>query len=457
MTKTIDQLIEYYLANKATYMDDLISFVSIPSVSTDPAHTMDIRKAAEWLLDKINKLGAINTRIISTPKHPVVIGEILKHATYPTILVYGHYDVQPAEPLDLWKSDPFAPQIRGDNIYGRGISDMKGQLLAVVNGIDVLQSNNSLHLNIKFLFEGEEEIGSPNLSEFLQQFKKELRADFVLNLDGSMVDKDTPSVTIGIRGLAYFELIITGPDHDLHSGIFGGAVHNPANVLCDVISGMHDENGRVTLPGFYDGVRQISQQEKEDLARLPINEEILIGQTGAPALWGEAGYTPTEQLGIRPTLDVNGLLSGFTGTGSKTVIPSWAMAKFSMRLVPSQNENEIIHQVKLYLTEKVPPSVKWNLVQMGVSPASTINPDLPSTKAFREVLYKVWGVEPVLKHEGGSIPVVGEIKRILGMDTVLSGFALPDDNAHSPNEKLHIPTWYRGIEAIIHFLYGYKG
>jgi len=330
---------------------------------------------------------------------------------------------------------------------------MKGQVMATLNAIRSILVNGPLPVNVKYILEGEEEIGSPSLTKFLQEHKDLLKSTFALNADGGMIAADIPTIVYGLRGLAYFELRVTGPAQDLHSGLFGGVVHNPAIVLADLISGMHDAEGRITLPGFYDHVLPLSAEERQGIADSPMNDAYYIKTTGVSKLWGEAGYLPAERVGGRPTLDVNGMLSGFTGEGSKTVIPSWAMAKISMRLVPNQDPEEVHQQLLAYLQAHAPSTVQWNLTVMAGGPASISDIHGPGTNALASSLEAIWGKQVVFKREGGSIPVVGDMQRILGTDSVVIGFGLPDDNLHAPNEKLHLPTWYRGINALIHFFY----
>ena len=440
--------------NHNLFLKKLNGLLVIPSVSTDPAHIPDMKNAANWLADELNDLGFSNVAVYATEKHPVVYGELIKAGSNaPTVLVYGHYDVQPADPLELWKTDPFIAVQIGDNLYARGASDMKGQVMASLSAVRSIASTNNIPINIKYLIEGEEEIGSPSLANFLDKHRQLLKCDFALNPDAGMISADTPTIVYGLRGLAYFELKVTGPSHDLHSGMFGGVVHNPAIVLADLISGMHDGTGRITLPGFYDSVLSLNEQEQASIVQLPMNDAYYLKNTGAPQLWGESGYTPAERVGVRPTLDVNGMISGFTGSGSKTVIPSWAMAKISMRLVPNQDPIEVHQQLLAYLTQHAPKTVTWELNAMAGGPACITDLTQPGVRALAAGLESVWGKPPLYKREGGSIPVVLEMQRILGVDFVLTGFGLPDDNLHSPNEKLHLPTWFRGIDTFIHFFY----
>jgi acetylornithine deacetylase/succinyl-diaminopimelate desuccinylase-like protein len=458
MPNSPDNTIRFVHENYPRFLAELSNFLKIPSISTDPDHQPDMLRAAEWLTENMRQVGLVNIQIFKTKKHPIVFGEILNAGSQaPTILVYGHYDVQPAEPLDLWKTEPFSPAQIGDRLYARGASDMKGQIIATLKVVEAVLATSKLPVNIKFLFEGEEEIGSPSLEEFMQNHKKILSCDFVLNPDAGMIAAEIPTIVYALRGLAYFELRVFGPEHDLHSGIFGGVVHNPAQVLCDLISAMHDEHGRVTLPGFYDNVKDLSTEERLELSRLPIDEKYYKIKTGVSEIWGEDAYSPAERVGARPTLEVNGMLSGFTGKGSKTVIPSWAMAKISTRLVPDQNPDEVNKQLRNFLETHAPKTVHWDLISFHGGPASISDRNLPATRALMNALEKVWGTKPVFKREGGSIPVVASVKRILGVESVLSGFGLPDDNPHGPNEKLELATWKRGIDALIYFIFNVFG
>jgi acetylornithine deacetylase/succinyl-diaminopimelate desuccinylase-like protein len=454
MTDPREAALKYAKQHASRFLDELKELASIPSVSTDPAHETDILKAANWVADHLKSLGVTSVQIIPTQGHPVVYGEILtggKEAQ--TVLVYGHYDVQPAEPLELWQSPAFEPTQRGEDIFARGISDMKGQILVSLDAIESIVRTGVLPVNVKFLFEGEEEIGSPHLAPFISEHKSLLASDCCLNLDAGILGAEIPSITYALRGLAYFELRVYGPAHDLHSGSFGGIVHNPAQVLCELIAGMHDEGGRVTLPGFYDSVREIDQEERVELSRLPMGDDFYLRNSGAPALFGEEGYTPVERVGARPTLEVNGLLSGFTGEGSKTVLPAQAMAKISMRLVPDQDPDEVHQQLLEYLESHAPPTVHWEVDQMAGSPASISDLKMSGVIALSDALQQVWKKRPVFKREGGSVPVVIQMQNLLGIDSVIGGFGLPDDGPHAPNEKLHLPTWYRGIDTVIHFFF----
>jgi len=454
MTDHRTSAIGYAHENAIRFLEELKDFTSIASISTDDASKGEVLHAAEWSAKHLRSLGINNVQIFPTPGHPVIYGEWLDaDKLAPTALIYGHYDVQPVDPLNLWVTGPFNPDIRGDYIYARGITDMKGQILVALDAYEAISKTGQLPINLKFLFEGEEEIGSPNLASFLESHKELLHCDFAINPDTGALSPDIPCITYALRGLAYMEIRVYGPDHDLHSGVFGGAILNPAQALSELIAGMHDAHGRVTLPGFYDKVRPIDQAERNELNRLPIGDQYYLDATGAPYLYGEEGFTTIERLGARPTLEVNGLLSGFTGEGAKTVLPAWAMAKISTRLVPDQLPADVYNQMQSYLETHAPKEIRWNLTLMHGAPASISDRNSIYIKALERSLETVWHKQPVYKREGGSVPVVLDFQKILGVETVNTGFAMPDDNMHSPNEKLHLPTWYRGIDTFIHFYF----
>ena len=453
MTDNREKALQYAKENKEKFLNELKEIVRIPSISTESENKADMIRTAEWLTEKLTALGMEHVKIFPTERHPIVYADWLHAADAPTVLIYGHYDVQPADPLELWETPPFQPSQRGDSLHARGASDMKGQVVATLKAIESIVKSDALPVNVKFMIEGEEEIGSPNLLGFMQSHKELLAADFCLNPDAGMLGKELPSITYALRGNAYFEIWLYGPDHDLHSGLFGGAIRNPANTMMDLISGMKDADGHITLPGFYDKVRALDDEERAQLARLPMKDDFFLSQTGSSALWGEKGYTPVEHVGARPTLDVNGMLAGFTGEGAKTVLPAKSMAKISMRLVPDQTPGEVYEQLVQYMEENMPAGVRYEInVEYGANP-SISERDGIGVRAMAEAMRQVWDVEPLFKREGGSIPVVGEMQKVLGIDSVLTGFGLPDDRIHSPNEKQDLPTWYRGIDALIHFFY----
>jgi acetylornithine deacetylase/succinyl-diaminopimelate desuccinylase-like protein len=456
MAEQLENALEYSHRNKASFLSALKEILSIPSVSTEKEHIADIQRAAEWLAAQLRILRMQDVQLFPTAQSPVVYGEWLGAPGAPTVLIYGHYDVQPVDPINLWKTGPFEPTIIGEDIYARGASDMKGQAVITLKAVESLVQTGGLPINIKWLFEGEEEVGSPSLEAFIASHTDLLACDFAVNPDSGMIGKEYPTITYGLRGLAYFELRIFGPAHDLHSGMYGGVVHNPAIALAELIAGMHDDKGRVTLPSFYNRVRELSKEERDELARLPVDESHFLEQTGVQALSGESGFTANERTGARPTLDVNGLLSGFIGEGSKTVIPAWAMAKISTRLVPDQDPKEVHQQLLQYLDQNAPKDIRWEVKTLSGNPASISDRNNLGVRAMTKALEIVWGQRPYFKREGGSIPVVGDMQRLLGVESVICGFGLPDDNVHAPNEKQNLPTWYKGIDAYIHFFINLK-
>lgn len=451
---TRNQALSYAREHRADFLGFLNQILKIPSISTETEKSQDVRQCAQVIARKLTDTGIENVQILDTEKHPIIYGDHL-HAgpSMPTILIYGHYDVQPVDPVDLWKTDPFAATIDGDYLFARGSSDMKGQFVACLAAVESVMKTGQLPVNIKFILEGEEEIGSPSLHKFLVEHKPLLSADVVLNPDTGMISPDLPTIVYGLRGLAYFEIRVFGPDRDLHSGSFGGVVHNPAIVLCELVAGMHDSQGRVTLPGFYDQVLPITSQEREELARLNMDDAYYCKQTGVSAIRGEEGYTSVERIGGRPTLDVNGFLSGFTGHGAKTIIPAKAMVKISTRLVPNQKPEEIHQQLVAYMQQNAPETIRWEVELISTGNPSISDINMPETKALAQALETVWNVKPTYKREGGSVPVTADLQEILGIDSVLTGFGLPDDNIHSPNERLHLPTWEKGILALVHFFF----
>lgn len=450
----VQKALDYVRASHGRYLAELKEFLAIPSVSTLDEHQPDMQRAAEWVAAQLRSFGMDKVQIMPTPRHPVVYGEWMGAGrSAPTVMIYGHYDVQPVDSLELWTTDPFKAEVREEYLCARGASDMKGQMMASLKAVEAIVRTSGLPVNVKWLIEGEEEIGSKHLGDFISEHKDLLACDFCLNPDAGMLAADKPTITTGLRGLAYFELRVYGPDKDLHSGLFGGTVHNPAQALSELIAGMHDKNGRVTLPGFYDKVRKLSKKERADFKRLPVSDRELKRLTGVPALWGEKQFIPAERIGARPTLEVNGLLSGFTGQGSKTVIPAWAMAKISCRLVPDQTPEATEKQLLKYLKANAPRDVRWELIHLHSAGAALVGSSSKGVKALAKALESVWGRRPYFKREGGSIGAVVLLQKYIGADSLLTGFGLPDDNIHSPNEKLHLPTWHKGIEALTHFFY----
>ena len=438
-------------------LDKMKELIAIPSISTDPERKDDIQKAAEWLKKELSDLGMTKVEIFPTPRHPIVYAENLNAGKEaPTVLIYGHYDVQPEDPIDEWKSDPFTPTEVGEFLYARGSTDMKGQIIATFSAVEAILQTGELPVNIKFLIEGEEEIGGSYLEVFIKENKDLLACDFFLNPDTGMLGPDLPSITYALRGISYFELRIMGPKQDLHSGTYGGVIHNPAQVMTDLLSGLHDNKGQVTLPGFYDKVQSIEKDEREELSRLPTTEEFFIAQTGVRKLWGEEGYTPVERTGARPTLEINGLYSGFIGEGQKTVLPAYAMAKVSTRLVPDQDPDEVYEMFTTYLEENAPDTVTWELDKLAADHPSISDRKSPWITAYVKAAETVWGARPFFDRSGGSVPVVVHIQQNLGVDAVNIGFGIPGGNLHGPNENVHLPTLYKGIEALVHFFFNLK-
>ena len=450
----IEKALAYAKQMDGRFLQDLIEIVAIPSVSTSSEHRQDVARAAEWIARQLRDLGMDKVQVMPTGGHPVVYGEWLGAGKEkPTVLIYGHYDVQPVDPVGLWKTQPFEAVLQGDHIVGRGTSDMKGQVVAALKAVESMARTTGSPVNLKWLVEGEEEIGSENLEAFIHEHSQMLKADVCLNPDAGMISADLPTITYGLRGLCYMELRVHGPNRDLHSGLFGGVVHNPAQALAELIAGMHDNRGSITLPGFYDRVRPLTQRERGDFARLPTDERFFLQQTGVPALWGEAAYLPAERVGARPTLEINGLLSGFTGSGSKTVLPAWAMAKISCRLVPDQTPEEAFQQMNAYLQASAPKDIRWELTSLHDSGTALTDTESKGVHAMSRALETVWGRAPLFKREGGSIGVVVQLQKYAGVESVLTGFGLPEDNIHAPNERLHLPTWRKGIQALIHFFH----
>lgn len=443
--------LEYIRANHDSFMNRYLQLLSIPSVSTLPENAPDVKRNADWLAGQLRGLGMTRIDVIATPGHPIIYAERIEPGK-PTLLVYGHYDVQPADPLAEWQSEPFNPTIRGENIYARGASDMKGSMMAFIMAAEAFARQGALPVGLKFLLEGEEEIGSNNLPAYIANNRELLKADAIVNCDGTISGPGLPSISYALRGLAYFELEVRGPRQDLHSGTFGGSIANPAQVLCELISGMHDADGRVTLPGFYDTVRTLDKEERAALARLPTTDEQWKSMTGAPDLYGEKEYTTLERVGARPTLEVNGIIGGFTGEGAKTVLPAKALAKISTRLVADQDPAAILGQLRAYVEANAPKTVTWELRELSRGPGAIMSRNSAAMKAAVAALKESFGVEPVFRREGGSVPVVAHMQQELGLDSIMLGFGLPDDNIHGPNEKQHLPTLFKGIETYVRFL-----
>jgi len=442
---------EYQEQHKERFLDELLALLRIPSVSADSRHNDDTRRCAEAVKEQLVKAGADNVEVCPTEGHPIVYGEKIIDPSLPTVLVYGHYDVQPPDPLELWNSGPFEPLIKDGKIYARGSADDKGQFYMHVKAFETMMATKSLPCNVKFMIEGEEEVGSANLGIFLENNKERLKADVVLISDTSMISLDTPSIDTGLRGLAYMEVEVTGPNRDLHSGVYGGAVANPATILAKMIASLHDENNHITIPGFYDGVEELSAEERAALNKAPFDLEEYMKDLGVNDIWGEKGYTTIERTGIRPSLDVNGIWGGYIGEGAKTVLPSRAFAKISMRLVPGQDWIRISELFKEHFEKIAPASVKVKVTaHHGGSPYVTPTNHL-AFKAAEKAIEATFGKAPIPVRGGGSIPIVALFEKVLGLKTILMGFGLDSDNLHSPNEKFDLANFYKGIETIPYF------
>lgn len=447
------ETLQYAYHNRSTFLAQLIEFLRIPSISTQPERDRNMVEAALWLTEAMTAAGIENVRLIETSHHPLVYGEWL-HAgpSSPTILIYGHYDVQPAEPLDLWETPPFEPVVRDDYVHARGSADDKGQLYIHLKAVEAyLKTAGRLPVNVKFIIEGEEEIGSQSLHRFIPQNRSLLAADSALISDSAMLALGKPALVYSLRGNCHVLLDITGPGRDLHSGTYGGGINNPLNVLGHLIARLKDERGHILIPGFYDRVRPLSLEERELLAAFPLDEDAWLRESGAPALWGEPEYTLVERIGARPTLDVTGMYGGYTGEGTKTVLPAHAHAKISMRLVPDQEPEEIIDLFQRFARSVLPPSVEMRVRVAGASRPALIQRDTPVMRAAALAYEATFGQPPVFMREGGSIPVVNQFDTDLHLPTVLMGFGLPGDRIHSPNERFYLPNFYSGIDTVIRY------
>lgn len=448
---------EFIQNNKERYLEELFDILRIPSVSADPEYAGDVKKAADSVADYMRKGGVDNVEVIPTEGHPIVYGEKIIDTNLPTILVYGHYDVQPADPIELWETDPFEPTIKKTEnhpegaIFARGSSDDKGQMFMHVKAFEAMHENGELPCNVKFIIEGEEEVGSINLGPFIKANKEKLAADIVLVSDTGIISNEHPSITSGLRGLAYVEIEVNGPNRDLHSGLYGGCVANPINVLSDMIAKLQDEDGRITVPGFYDKVEVVSEEERIEMNKAPFNVEDYKKSIGIKDIKGEVGYTTLERGSIRPTLDVNGIWGGYIGEGAKTVLPAKANAKISMRLVPNQQPDEIAELFKNYFESLAPASVEVTVsFHHGALPAVTPI-DSPGYISASNAMEKTFGKKPIPMRSGGSIPIVALFEEELGLKTMLMGFGLDSDAIHSPNEHYGIFNYYKGIETIPYF------
>lgn len=451
----MNEVKNYINENKERFLSELFELIRIPSISSQSKHKEDMQKVAEKWREILLNAGADKAEIMPTKGHPVVFAEKIIDKNAPTVLVYGHADVMPADPINLWHSNPFEPEIRDEKIFARGADDNKGQSFIHAKAFEYLVKNDLLKVNVKFLIEGEEEIGSPSLGEFCENNKELLKSDIILVSDTSMIALNVPSVTTGLRGIAYWEVEVTGPNVDLHSGLFGGAVANPIQILSQMIAGLIDENGRITIPGFYDDVKEVSDDERKKLAAAPYNEEKYKNAIGVKALQGEEGYSTTERTGIRPALDLCGIWGGYMDEGAKTVLPSKAYAKVSARLVPNQDNKKITQQFKEYFEAITPEAVSVKVTPLHGGQAYVCPMDIPAYKAAEKAYEKVYGKKPVPFRSGGSIPIISDFETILGTKSILMGFGLEADAIHSPNENFPLSQLFNGIETVIEFYRNY--
>ena len=442
---------DYESQHKDRFLEELLELLRIPSISARTEHKEDMIICAEAVKQRLLEAGADSVTIYPTEGHPVVYGEKIIDKNKPTVLVYGHYDVQPADPLDLWKSGPFEPVIKDGKIYARGSCDDKGQFYMHVKALETMSRTGTLPGNIKFIIEGEEEVGSPNLASFVKANKELLKADVILISDTSMLSMDTPSIDIGVRGLSYIELEVTGPNRDLHSGVYGGAVANPITMLAKMIAACHDENNHITIPGFYDDVVESTPEERAKMAKAPFSEEEYKKDLGINHLWGETGYTTNERTGIRPTLEVNGIWGGYTGEGAKTVLPAKAFAKISCRLVPNQSSVKITEKILAYFKKMAPEGVTVKAEEHHGGEPYMTPIDSDAYRAAAKAIETTFGKEPIPVRGGGSIPICSLFEKELGLKIVFMGFGLDSDNLHSPNEKYDVFNFYKGIETIPYF------
>jgi acetylornithine deacetylase/succinyl-diaminopimelate desuccinylase-like protein len=444
----MEQTLDFVKTNEKRFLDELFELLKIPSVSADSKYKAEVARAAEFIKASLEKAGADKVEICPTPGHPIVYGEKIIDAKLPTVIVYGHYDVQPADPVNLWDTPPFEPQIRDGNIYARGSCDDKGQVFMHIKAFESMMKTNTLPCNVRFMIEGEEEVGSSNLGKWVRENKNRLKGDVILISDTSIVANDTPSIEAGLRGLSYMEVEVTGPNRDLHSGVYGGAVANPIQVLCDMITSMKDKNNHITIPGFYDDVVELSKEERAELNKTPYDDAEYKKDLGVDELAGEGGYTTLERTGIRPTLELNGIWGGYTGEGSKTVLPSKAFAKISLRLVPNQKSDKMTKLFTEHFTRIAPKTVKVKVTpHHGGEPVVTPT-DSVAFKAASKAMEHTFGKKPIPTRGGGSIPIVALFEQELGLKSVLMGFGLDSDLIHSPNEHYGVFNFMKGIETI---------
>ncbi|MEE4115203.1 MAG: dipeptidase [Marinilabiliaceae bacterium] len=444
----MEQIKNYIEKNKDRFLEELFELIRIPSVSAKEENKEDMLKAAEHLKQSLLDAGADKADVFATDGHPVLYGEKMVDPSLPTVLVYGHYDVQPAEPFELWDSQPFEPEVRDGKIWARGADDDKGQLFMHVKAFEMMMQTGTLSCNVKFMIEGEEEIGSPSLEKFCASNKDMLKADVILVSDTTMIDSDIPSITTGLRGLAYMEVEVIGPNRDLHSGLYGGAVANPCNMLAKMISSLTDNNNRITIPGFYDDVLVASDEERAEMAKRPFDEKEYMEAIDINALVGEKGYSTHERLGIRPCLDVNGIWGGYIEKGAKTILPSKAYAKISMRLVPDQDSDKIAKLFEDHFRSLAPEGVKVNVKSLHGGQAYVSPIDTVEYQAASKAMEEAFGKKPIPVRSGGSIPIISTFERVLGIKSILMGFGLDSDAIHSPNENYPLYNFYKGIETI---------
>ena len=450
----LNEALQYATAHRDQFLVELKDLLAIPSISALPEYKPDVERAARWLADHFTSLGLGNAQVNSTPRHPIVTAEWLEAGPHkPTVLIYGHYDVQPVDPIELWHSDPFKAEVRDNYLYARGASDDKGQTFIHLKTIEsYLKSSGRLPVNVKLIIEGEEEVGGPNLDAFVELHQEQLKADVAVISDTSMLEPTRPSIIYGLRGLCYIQVEVTGPARDLHSGQYGGAVYNPIQALCEMLASLKDQTGHITVPGFYDKVLPLSESERRTLAAVPFSAAKFQQDTGVNGLWGEEGYTPLEQITARPTLEINGIWGGFEGEGSKTVLPARAGAKVSCRLVADQDHYEIADLLQTHLKKIAPPQVKVETRRLHGGHGALINLDSKYMQTAHKVLKQVFGNAPIYERDGGSIPVVATFQKVLGIDSIMLGFGLPDDNLHSPDERFYLPNFHNGIAAVIQYL-----
>ncbi len=456
----MDHALSFIEENHQRHIGELEDFLRIPSVSTDPEFAADVNKGADWLAERLRTAGINKAEVVKTDIHPIVYAEHVTDPEKPTVVAYGHYDVQPPDPLDLWSSDPFEPTIRDGQLFARGASDDKGQLMMIVNAAEAyLRSSKELPVNLKFVFEGEEECASESLGPFLQKYKDRLEGDVALICDTALAEPGVPAITASLRGIVYFEFFLKGSDRDLHSGVYGGAIHNPLNVLGRLIASLHDDEGRIAVAGMYDDVRELDDAARSDMKRIPFDEAAWLKAVGVSATRTEPGYSALEAATIRPTVDVHGVWGGYAGDGSKTIIPSSAGAKLSARLVPDQTPDDVLEKIQRHIREHTPESIEVTFNPLGVGSPITVDPNHPAFRSAARALEDVFGVPAVMTRTGGSIPAAAMMRDLLGLEPMFVGFGLDTDRVHAPDEHFGLDRFRMGIESIARFFsyYGETG